>query len=758
MRVNTMRMMQTAALAAGAALGLAGAASAQTGGNVTWDGGGATVFWNDADNWVSNLYPTNPMAGRVIYDTLGQGVAGKLETDRTVGGIGLGVGWNAWSAGQSHTLNLNGYRLTIAGHLQVDQAAANSYMTFTNGTVQIGTVSAEGDLLLYGLYGGSCAVTFRPGTTLDSYRMGTLRIGSTANGSNRNGSWVDLRGASVAGGVLKVKNLYMTTKSGYDVGLMFDSTTALDTLLVTNELDYGDSAYNGGNAYIGNPSTLKLPANVNVQVGNGSSARANRLRIGRGATSAQLTASSGGWFKAYVNDLTIGDPTYNGTLDIRAMTNCAIEAATFTVCKESGNPAVSPKAEARLCPGTVTAGTVALGSTVSGGYALLDMSNTLFSVTNSYTLNTTATNVIAVGSDSSGLDVQKTFADGGGRIRVRFMEDPAAGATNWAVRVKGNAKKSLGALVGSGRIVATQLVANASKKIGYLYDAATDYSYYALVDNTVPFQPLAIAKSLLTFELAPAGTVLVHANEVNNGSFDPDGRTPVALSLSLNGSDYASSLSFDAPGDYTVTLKMEVGNPVEATDTDTCTVRVVNVHPGVASALTWKGGASTYSMDRPEWMWSGNWLEGTPPTNPTAATINYKTAGQSTVGKIETPRTIGGISVGESNGGTFTHTLDLGGSVLTVAGNVGFAYLATSTLVLTNGTLRIGSDAVEGNLLVGDQLYGGAALVCRTGTIIDTHRVGTLRAGTATGSSNAQSGQIDLRKAVIADGVLRAKN
>ena len=38
---------------------------AQTDGNVTWNGEGASALWSDADNWVGDQYPTNPTPGTV---------------------------------------------------------------------------------------------------------------------------------------------------------------------------------------------------------------------------------------------------------------------------------------------------------------------------------------------------------------------------------------------------------------------------------------------------------------------------------------------------------------------------------------------------------------------------------------------------------------------------------------------------------------------------------------------------------------------
>ena len=319
-------------------------------------------------------------------------------------------------------------------------------------------------------------------------------------------------------------------------------------------------------------------------------------------------------------------------------------------------------------------------------------------------------------------------------MRVNFLAAPAVG-TNWAIRIKGNAKSTLDGMVGAGRLTSTG--SYTGKKAGVLYDAAGGYTYYAMADsNAFVSAPIASAYHSVTFEKAPSQDVRVHVSEVNNGSYDPDLR-PFTLTMSSGGA-YASNLTFNAVGDYPFTLKITAGGK---SATDTGTIHVVSLNPGSLASLTWKGGASTVLMDRREWWWSGNWQEGVPPTNPTTARILFKAPGQSVRGIIEQPRTIGGIRIGQSDSTPMNHTLDLGGTVLTLAGDLDNTILINSVFSLTNGTLRIGSDTVDGNILIGADTtgYGSAALQCRAGTIIETRRVGTLRAGTADGGSNSLS-------------------
>jgi len=730
--------------------------------NVTWSGGAGAgnPYWNVDANWAGGIAPSNPTPGSIIYTNAGTSVTGVLDVARSVGGILLGVTYEA--ASPVHTLNLGGYTLTLAGTLDV--AMGSRTLILTNGTFQVGTSAVVGSLMVGHNSYGTVILQCCTGVVFSSQQMGTLRVGDKDGVSNAQAGQFDLRGATIAGGVLNMQNLNIGAKGTSYIAL--DGSTAINAIVVSNTLSMGESGY-GGTAYIGNPANSKLPANVSIQVGTSPTQRGSIIQIGKNTSPAQgltatLAASTGGTFTAYVTNLTVvpyeatytGGGQQNGTLDISAMTNCAIDAINFNIARDyaGNNPSALPCGTVRLCSGTITAGTVVVGGTVCSGFGLLALSNTMFTVTNSITLNTTATNIISLGAVPKGLDVQGAFIDGGGKIRVNFLADPPVGTTNWAIRVAGNAQSTLGAMVGSGRLTSTNAFVDAAKKAGFIYDASANYSYYALVDTNVTLLPLAIAKSQVTYEMAPGGQVLVAVSEINNGSFDPNNRA-TTLTISTNGGPDASSLTFNAVGDYAVNLKIVAG-----TDSATAasTVHIVNLNPGVTNNLTWQGLASTVLMPRREWKWSGNWLEGAPPTNPTPATINYKTLGQSVTGIVEQSRTIGGIYFDSgANAASISHTLDLGGNTLTLAGNLIGADYRGWIFQMTNGTFRIGSSNVTANLTIGSKNPG--TLTLAPGTSLDPVNVGTVTLGDCN-SSGSGLAVLDLRGCQIVGGVLRMRN
>jgi hypothetical protein len=734
--------------------------AALTNGNVTWSGaaGGGNRNWNTASNWVGNLAPTNPTTATIYFKTNGQAVVGLLEADRQIGGVSFDSGVDFSSV--THTVDLGTRTLTLIGNLTGADFRHWSFR-LTNGTLRLGTAGTTANLTV-----GSRAdatLTLSPGTSLDPVNVGSVSMGGYDT-SGQGNAVLDLRGCQVVGGVLRMRSLSMV---GYyrDSLIYLDGNTGIGSIEVSNTVSLGAS-YGPGNTYVGNPSgSGNLPANISLKIGSSPAQRGNLIvnQVGGniGTRTDKIVATSGGTFTAYLTNLWVaanganaGDiaPQY-GLVDISRMNSCSVDALDVRL----GVPA-SPqstdniKGEWRVCSGTVTAGTVVVGASTGKGYGLLALSNTLFTVTNSLTINATGTNLVSVGAEPSGFDVQGSLVDGGGRILVSFVATPAVG-TNWAIRIKGDAQSTLNAMIGASPSRLTSTGTYPNKKAGVLYDAVAGYTYYALADsNAFSTLPVAIAHDERTYEIAPAGTVVIGTNDINNGSSDPDSR-PLTLTIYTNGGPESASLTFDAAGDYGVTLKVAANSDYA---TDTCTVHVVAVNPGVTNALTWKGGAPSALMDRREWMWSANWVEGVPPTNPTIGTINYKTDGQSVTGLLEQSRTVGGLNFDSlSVAASITHALNLGGHTLTVAGSVDSESSRNWTMRMTNGTLRLGSVSQTASLRVGR--LGAATLALAPGMVLDPVNVATLSLGEHSSSGSGLC-VLDLRGCALLGGVLRLRD
>ncbi len=745
-----------AALVAGLCLAAAVGRAQTTTGNVTWDGSGGSgnPYWNVAVNWATDLAPVNPTTATVTYNAGGQSVTGVLDAARSVGNL------NADAVTASHRLDLGGNTLTVPG---LFRSRLDGTFTLTNGTLRIGADSAAGNLTVGSVSSSPdsrpCSLVLSPGMTFDGYKVNALRLDcSTATHVNHQSPRLDLRGVTVAGGTLGGSNIWVESNYRLSSGsyIAVDATTAMTTLAVTNQLILG-GGQNNGRAYIGNPAdaSKRLPPGIDIRVGNPS--RRGLLALGQahngGGNNNDLTlsASSGGEIVAYLSDLIIMKYTGTGLaqmdamLNLSAMTNCLIDTQNLEVgVNVPGKLDANPRGTIKLPAGALTARTAVIGGTAGLGFGRFETSNTVVTVTNALTLNKTGVITINMGATPKGIDVQGTFTDGGGSIHVNFLASPSL-ATNWALRVVGDARVALHSMAGSGRLTSTG--AYAGKEAAVIYDGS--YTYFAMVDEFVS-PPIALAKEGVTFEIEPGGTVLMALSEMDNGSYDPEGRTPVAVTLSSGGA-YATSLSFDAADDYSVTVRIEVGDPVVETATAVATVSVVALDAGSTANRTWLGNASTVLMNRREWWWKGSWLEGTPPANPTPGTITFAQYGQTVTSLLEQDRQIGGLTLSTPN----AHTLNLNGRTLTIAG----VLRNERTLVFTNGTVQVGTAAVAGTLNLGLVQNAATPTVTRftPGTVLDTRRVNAIQFGNIPPQHvNDSNSQLDLRGAGLADGVLSA--
>ncbi len=441
-----------------------------TSGDVTWSGAGAVPFWDVPANWAGNAAPTNPTTASVIYTDDGQSVTGVLDASRRIGKLSIG------EVAADHTINLAGHTLTLEGDLD---SKMRGTLGFRNGTLKIGSDVVWGDVLLdcNNSYQNSTIVRMEPGAVFDSYRIDTVRIGLINHINDGNGR-LDLRGAVVKDVVLRANTLRIAAHPrGHGASyLALDDATSIDALVVSNELTIGEGTY-GGTSYIGNPDDagLRLPPGIDIQVGSDPDQRAS-LQIGKNpvnsgasagpALDARLAATSGGTFTAYLSSLKIvpyessysANNPMNGLLDLAGMDLCNVDAQTILVApNDSANASAQPRGTVRLPPGTVRAGTVVIGATAGDGFGLIEMSNTVFTVTNTLTIAKTGDIVVRVGNTSSGVDILRSDADAiavdaAATLTLRFLEAPVA-KPHYGLRWAGDHTGEVEAMLGSRLLV-----------------------------------------------------------------------------------------------------------------------------------------------------------------------------------------------------------------------------------------------------------------------------------------------------------------
>jgi len=161
--------------------------------------------------------------------------------------------------------------------------------------------------------------------------------------------------------------------------------------------------------------------------------------------------------------------------------------------------------------------------------------------------------------------------------------------------------------------------------------------------------------------------------------------------------------------------------------------------------VVWSGGAGA---GNPYWDVADNWAGGEAPANPTPGQVHYDNIGQDVPGKLDDDYTIGGVRWASNSS---THTLDLDGHTLTLEGqwnqDPGNDHRHT-TMYVTNGTLRLGTDENVGSLRVG-RSQSETRLYLQQDVVLDTYNASSLTVGGWSG----QDKYIDISNAVVSNGV-----
>lgn len=382
-----MRTTHVLALLSAASLGAANTDAALKSFN-----GGDSASWDTSANWTSSSKPVDGTDNVSLRsDTTATGSTFDLSSGFTI--TGLSAGSRTADSGDSsatHTVNLNGRTLNVAGSLYVGET--------TTTADNVGALTLRNGIL--NLSDGALRVGYRTGGTTGLDAAGTLAAGTGLTFTSSNIS------ALLVG--------YMNHQSGSANGTIDFSNAAGGTLNVAGGTD---NIYIGGrvpSAASGSGPTgaVTLGDNWNSTTFGTSSARAD-LHVGYRTGNGPATGSfvqSGGTFAAHLN---VWDVAYNpsgndsqttsGTVNLTGVTAANIDVNTLIVAtRTTGNGTVT------LPTGDVVVNTSA---TIGGGTAgTLNLNRTDFAVGSGATLSVGTTGAInsTIGGTSAGIDIGNT--------------------------------------------------------------------------------------------------------------------------------------------------------------------------------------------------------------------------------------------------------------------------------------------------------------------------------------------------------------
>ena len=701
---------------------------------MTWAGRAAPALgWNIDSNWLGFLQPANDTTGTVSLANAGSSiwdeVASVLDADRQIGGL------TVTGETGTHTIDLSGNTLIIAGNVMMGDQLVCPPTTFTNGTLQLGIPETETTTEKL------VNVTIGQGAWSKTQGQASLIVDNATFAGNldtvyvpRGYSWspattcaLDLSNATIANDTFKAKNLWVghgTGASGWQTpasrGYLRLPATGLTDFVVTNSLNIGA---NNGVGRIGlatgqpSPNDYKLPENVNVSLGvwpdewsSGTRCNVNLAAISdSNLNDGALVASGGGTFSGYLGTVETAREGVGGwrsyaTLDVRAMDSATIDVLNVNISTYvSANATATEDSRVYLPAGEVTAQNTRICNETDERavtVGLLQLHGTHYMVTDLLSIGPRGVVNVFIDGESNGLDI----ADSAtvtvlGKINIDFGSWTPAEGIYWGLRWDGNHENELNGLRAAGKLTGNDTLLG-GPTWGVFYDNNTDATYVTVMEA---WPPKAVAKDI-TLEVAPGFTTVVFAAEdVDNGSFDPSGGEIVSWVITSVDDEDADpdTITFSALGEHQVQLT--VTNDLGAQDSTFCTATVAQIAGGVDTGLTWTNGASNSQMVRQEWFWGMNWSGGAPPAEPTPGVLAFANAGtvsdDAITNILDADRTIGGLSFTGTSG---NHKTDLATHTLAIAGPVGVGVNTTTKFSrLVNGNVQIGTPDLHQNLLVG---------------------------------------------------------
>ncbi len=740
-----------------ASLALAAFAStAALGGEVEWIGGSDDSFGNGA-NWNAGVPPSATDAF-LLEDEDNNGVV-VLDNDYEVGGLYSRNPVAGRTDNYSHTIDLNGHRLTVSGPLHMqqywnvpdagrDSNHGDNYLVISNGYFQLGSDGALSEII----FGRSwdnyyySHLTFGTNTIFDAH-IGEMWLGRGTGG------WAqfDLRNVDEIRvgneiGVFRAEQVilgYEGNGAHFRDGIELLFGPALKSFEVKDNLQI--AYWEQNKSWIGQADgngTAPMPAGADVRIGVDSTRRA-KISIGQSGywpTYGHFAGPVGGDCTAWISDITIGvkatggNGTSWGSLDLRNMDSIAMDVSGAVIVGSSADSVHQGTGRIALPPGTASfSGDVTLGSDYGFGELLLN--GTAATITKSLTANPTGLVSNNVMGASCGLDIAAgaSFSFNGKMVIVFAQPDASAGEDGpyWGFRIVGDHSVELAQLMTQGKIVVddTQIPGTAN----IYYDADADYTYIAHRANgqwapTVVTQPLLVEVDpdvSTSFVIDRADIDLSPAQEGMEINFTgPTDQTPDSPSIvtlppiTLSANDeplvISNSLTYSSQAAGTTTVASEL--------------TVTPLLPRSTSALTWTGGASLTHHYRPDWRWSANWSPETGgPAEETLAKLVFNDTSLAT-NRIDCDRLVGGIDIQNSAG---THVFDLGEHTLAVTNP---AYTATSTATAWNSGMKNayherltndGAFSIGGKDTVSSALaYNGTLALRKGGLFIDSNGSG----------------------------------
>jgi hypothetical protein len=432
--------------------------------------------WKWGANWSGGQPPSNPTPATLTFDDTDNSAAvvKVLPPVPDIGGSPTGV----WTVGSvrvgnlsgGHSLNLGGKTLRTTGEFRVQRlvASGTSALNVTNGTLDIGrnleVDNANVDLRLaptnsVNITGGSTVICTN-GSTL-SGAMNRLAIGTSGNGV------LNLMDATIPGGELTVTDLQVGGGGAGSSGWLYLGSNTFTTIRVASNLflnsNWPATGMQRGGGLIGwqNPArgtNWYLPRDVSIYIGT-TNAR-GRLHVQRddstygSASLSRLAVDTGGVFEAWLHDLTVGrtmgadegGPT--AVLDLRGLNSFLLNTTRASIGEDGATRGT--KAQVNFPSGSAQIGTLIMGrptnpAPINASYAILDLNDTIATVTNSAALNGTAQITINVSSNrASGLELPGLpVVSNGASVRVTFLAPPTHGQLHYGLKVAGNTMADL---------------------------------------------------------------------------------------------------------------------------------------------------------------------------------------------------------------------------------------------------------------------------------------------------------------------------
>jgi len=456
----------------------------------TWTAGAgpANPEWSSPQNWLDGVPDASAIAR---FTAAGPAAAGPVISlldppgdAWTIGGL------TAADNSREHTVDLAGKRLVVDGHVNLGYGSITAPLTFTGGTLQVGTPRQPRNLIIAYKEGyrapeaaGSLIIdgaAFDARLDLCGVGWGTMTGGGTGV--------LDLRTARLPGATLRARDLHVGV--GFNGYLKIagnrnpadPNSPGIAAIEVANDLFIGTGH---GTGRIGDPDNYgRLPEGINITIGTWGVHR-GRFRVGQGGwggADGRLLARSGGTFTAYLSLIDLADasdPCGPGThyplplaiVDLRAMDSVKIDATTVRIAAPTPSGANRNEGYLYLPRGTMAVDDLRVhhpNVTDFRGVGVLKMNGTLCTVRKSLIVGPRGRIDTRVQGSSAGLDIaDDTVVEvtAGGRITLTFdapgehaETDGGPARAYWGLRWEGDHYAALRELADSGRLTWESIV------------------------------------------------------------------------------------------------------------------------------------------------------------------------------------------------------------------------------------------------------------------------------------------------------------